>query len=58
MRRITVVTGTRAEYGILRSVLRAIEAHPEMQLSLLVTGMHLSHEFGYTVQEIEEDGSI
>lgn len=56
MRRIAVVTGTRAEYGILHSVLKAIKAHPELRLSLVVTGMHLSHEFGYTVQEIEEDG--
>lgn len=56
MRRITVVTGTRAEYGVLYPVLRAIEAHPELKLFLVATGMHLSHEFGYTIQEIEEDG--
>lgn len=52
MRRIAVVTGTRAEYGILRPVLKAIEAEPELELSLVVTGMHLSREFGYTVKEI------
>ena len=56
MKRIAVVTGTRAEYGVLYPVLKAIEAHPELTLSLVVTGMHLSHEFGYTVQEIEKDG--
>ena len=56
MKKIAVVTGTRAEYGILYPVLRAIEDHPGLQLSLVVTGMHLSHEFGYTVQEIEKDG--
>lgn len=56
MKKIAVVTGTRAEYGILYPVLRAIEAHPKLKLSLVVTGMHLSHEFGYTVQEIERDG--
>ncbi len=56
MRKIAVVTGTRAEYGILYPVLKAIEAEPELGLSLVVTGMHLSHEFGYTVQEIEKDG--
>jgi len=56
MRKITVVTGTRAEYGILNPVLKAIEAKPELELSLAVTGMHLSHEFGYTIKEIENDG--
>lgn len=56
MRKVAVVTGTRAEYGILYPVLKAIEARPELQLSLLVTGMHLSHEFGNTIREIEGDG--
>lgn len=56
MRKIAVVTGTRAEYGILFPVLKAIEDKPELELSLIVTGMHLSHEFGYTVKEIESDG--
>ncbi len=56
MKKIAVVTGSRAEYGILYPVLKAIEARPELELSLVVTGMHLSHEFGYTVGEIEKDG--
>lgn len=56
MRKIAVITGTRAEYGIFRSVLREIEANPELDLSLIVIGMHLSDEFGYTVKEIERDG--
>ncbi len=56
MRKITVVTGTRAEYGILYPVLKAIEAKQELRLSLVATGMHLSHEFGYTIKEIEKDG--
>ncbi len=56
MRRILAVTGTRAEYGILRPVFRAIQAHPALELGVLVTGMHLSPEFGLTVREIEEDG--
>ncbi len=56
MKKIAVVTGTRAEYGILYPVLRTIEAKQELELSLIVTGMHLSHEFGYTVKEIEADG--
>lgn len=56
MKKISVVTGTRAEYGLLYPVIKAIEVHPDLKLSLVVTGMHLSHEFGYTVNEIEKDG--
>ena len=56
MRKIMVITGTRAEYGILKPVLTAIKRHPQLNLSLLVTGMHLSHEVGYTAKEIENDG--
>ena len=56
MRKIAVVTGTRAEYGILYPVLKAIEAEPDLELCLVAAGMHLSHEFGYTVREIEKDG--
>jgi GDP/UDP-N,N'-diacetylbacillosamine 2-epimerase (hydrolysing) len=56
MRKIAVITGTRADYGILKSVLKEIEANKELQLSLIVSGMHLSSEFGYTVGEIEKDG--
>jgi GDP/UDP-N,N'-diacetylbacillosamine 2-epimerase (hydrolysing) len=55
MRRISVITGTRAEYGILKSVLKEVEANPDLQLSLIVIGMHLSPEFGYTVEEVERD---
>jgi GDP/UDP-N,N'-diacetylbacillosamine 2-epimerase (hydrolysing) len=56
MRKVAVVTGTRAEYGILKPVLRAIKSHPHLNLILIVTGMHLSKEFGYTVKEIMKDG--
>jgi len=56
MRKIAVVTGTRAEYGVMKPVLKAIKANPELKLLLVVTGMHLSHEFGYTVNDIEKDG--
>jgi GDP/UDP-N,N'-diacetylbacillosamine 2-epimerase (hydrolysing) len=55
-RKIAVVTGTRAEYGILKPVLEAIKAQDGLELALVVTGMHLSHEFGYTAAEIEKDG--
>lgn len=54
--RVCVVTGSRAEYGMLYWVLQDIRADPEMELQLVVTGMHLSPEFGMTVREIERDG--
>lgn len=56
MRRIAVVTGTRADYGLLRGLLRAIEDDPQLDLRLIVTGTHLSDAFGRTVSEIERDG--
>ncbi len=55
-RRICVVTGTRAEYGLLTEILRAFAADRAFELQLVVTGMHLSPEFGLTVKTIEADG--
>ena len=55
-RKICVITGTRAEYGLLRRVMQGIKDDPELTLQVIVTGMHLSHEFGYTYLEIEKDG--
>lgn len=55
-RRIAVITGTRAEYGIIRPVLEEIEVHPMLELVLIVMAQHLSPDFGYTVREIEQDG--
>lgn len=55
MKKIVYITGTRADYGLMRSTLRSIEKQHNLDLSLIVTGMHLSHEFGYTMQEIERD---
>lgn len=55
MKRIAVITGTRAEYGIFKPVLQAIETNPRLKLSLIVVGMHLAAEFGYTVKEIDND---
>ncbi|MFA6414396.1 MAG: UDP-N-acetylglucosamine 2-epimerase [Candidatus Paceibacterota bacterium] len=52
---ILIVTGTRAEYGLLRSTMKAIRAQGGLALSVLVTGMHLSGTFGRTVTEIEKD---
>lgn len=53
---VAVVTSTRAEYGLLRRLMREIEACPELDLRLWVTGSHLSQEFGDSLQEIEADG--
>ncbi|MFC2081650.1 UDP-N-acetylglucosamine 2-epimerase [Candidatus Bipolaricaulota bacterium] len=57
-RRIAVITGTRAEYGIVRPVLREIDAHPDLELCLIAMAQHLSPEFGCTVREIESDGFV
>jgi UDP-N-acetylglucosamine 2-epimerase len=55
-RRVAVVTGTRAEYGLLVPVMGAIQRRRELELQVVVTGMHLLRRFGYTVREIEADG--
>ena len=55
-RKICVVTTTRADYGLLYWLIKEIEEDPELELSLIATGMHLSSEFGMTVKEIEKDG--
>lgn len=56
MKKICVVTGTRAEYGLLKPIMNRISEDDELELCLVVTGMHLSPEFGLTYQEIEKDG--
>ena len=58
MRKICVVTSTRAEYGLLYWLLKEIEADSELSLQLIVTGMHLSPEFGLTYKEIEKEFKI
>jgi UDP-hydrolysing UDP-N-acetyl-D-glucosamine 2-epimerase len=55
-RKICVVTTTRADYGLLYWLMKEIDEDPELELSLIATGMHLSSEFGMTVREIEKDG--
>lgn len=55
-RKICVVTGSRAEYGLLFWVLRDLQSAGDLELQLVVTGMHLAPEFGHTVDEIERDG--
>ena len=55
-RKICVVTGTRAEYGLLSNLMKLIQTDEQFELQLLVTGMHLSPEFGLTYKQIEADG--
>lgn len=56
MKNITIITSTRAEYGLLRPVIQKVAAAQDLQLQLVVTGAHLCARFGNTVQEIEADG--
>ncbi len=56
MRKIAVVTGSRAEYGLLYLLLKEIAADPDLTLQLIITAMHLSPEFGLTYKLIEQDG--
>jgi UDP-hydrolysing UDP-N-acetyl-D-glucosamine 2-epimerase len=55
-KKVAVFTGTRADYGLLYWLLRDIKTDPELTLQLLVTGMHLSPDFGNTYKQIEKDG--
>jgi len=57
-RRICVVTGTRAEYGLLYWLMREVQHDPNLHLQIVATGMHLSPEFGLTYQQIEDDGFL
>src|SRR5690606_5819028 len=56
MRNICVITATRAEYGLLKPLMDLINQSKKLHLQILVTGAHLSHEFGSTFRVIEEDG--
>ena len=56
IKKVAVFTGTRAEYGLLYWLLKDIQKDPDFILQLLVSGMHLSPEFGDTYKQIEKDG--
>lgn len=56
MRKICIVTGTRADYGLLQWVMDGVRCDSELQLQVIATGTHLLAEFGLTYQEIEADG--
>ena len=58
MRKICVVTGSRAEYGLLSGLMHSIKNDSELELQVIATNMHLSPEFGLTYRNIEEDGFI
>jgi len=55
-KKILYISGTRADYGLMRSVLKKIDNLPEFELYIGATGMHLMQEFGKTIQELFEDG--
>lgn len=55
-RKICIVTGTRADYGLLKGVITGVRDDPRLELSLIVTGSHLSHAHGMTVDEVATDG--
>ena len=57
-RKVCVVTGTRAEYGLLYWLMKEVEVDKELDLQIIATGMHLSPEFGLTYKEIEKDFRI
>lgn len=56
MRKICVITGSRAEYGLLSGLMKAIHEDADLRLQIIATNMHLSSEFGLTYREIEKDG--
>ncbi len=55
-RKILYITGTRADYGLMRSILFEMEKNQDIDLELVVTGMHLMNEFGMTIDDIKKDG--
>ena len=55
-RKICIVTGSRAEYGLLFWLMKEIQSDTELELQIIATGMHLSPEFGLTYKQIEADG--
>ena len=58
IKNIVVVTGSRADYGLLKRLMKLIDSDPEMKLQIIVTGSHLSSKHGLTYKEIEEDGFL
>lgn len=55
MKKILFLTGTRADYGKLKSLIQAVERHPDLEPYIYVTGMHMLNRYGYTAQEVMKD---
>lgn len=55
MRKIVLVTGSRGDYGYIRPIVREIEKDPDLDYSIIVTNLHLLSDFGFSVEEIEQD---
>ena len=55
-RSVAVITGSRAEYGLLRTVMQAVQKHKALRLQVIASGMHLVRKFGYTINDITADG--
>ena len=58
MKKISVVTATRAEYGLLKKLIIALKKEDNIEVEVVVTGAHLSEAYGSTYREIEKDGII
>ncbi|WP_261789431.1 UDP-N-acetylglucosamine 2-epimerase [Fusobacterium polymorphum] len=58
MKKLLYVTGSRAEYGIMRRLLKKLDTDKEISLDIVVTGMHLAKEYGETYKEVEKDFKI
>jgi len=55
-RKILYISGTRADYGLMKQTLFSIRQHPKLQIEIVAAGMHLMPKFGKTIQEIKKDG--
>ena len=55
MKKILYISGTRADYGLIKEVLFAVKKHSRLKIEIAATGMHLMPEFGNTVKEIEKE---
>ena len=58
MKKLLYVTGSRAEYGIMRRLLKKLDEDKNIQLDIVVTGMHLMKEYGETFKEVEKDFNV
>jgi len=57
-RKICIITGTRAEWGLLETIARELRQRPDTELQIVATNMHLDPRYGYTVDELEAGGHM